>query len=148
MTCRTRGRQLSTLRWPPVLTTLTKYRLWIRNAWQFSLLPFLVTQVWPQAISGLCTFPLMWDMTLKKGPSWHRGTWILNLENLTLGQWSLQWKFSKSHIVLSFTSQWTESNLPILPAMEAGKCSPLFWLAMCPAENWDAKTKEKGWSGY
>lgn len=25
---------------------------------EFSLLPFLVSQMWPQAVSGLCTFPL------------------------------------------------------------------------------------------
>lgn len=37
------------------------------------LLLSLVTQMWPQAVSGRCTFPPVWDMTPRKGLSWHRG---------------------------------------------------------------------------
>lgn len=61
------------------------------DAWEISLLPFFVTQMWPQ-VSDLCTFPPTWYVTPRKGPSWSQGTkghWIQ--KNLTLDQQS-SWK--------------------------------------------------------
>ena len=49
--------------------------------------------MWTLCISNLCTFPPMWDIIPRKGPSWQlRGNKPLNLEKLTLAQQCFQRK--------------------------------------------------------
>ena len=63
---------------------MTKNGLLIRNTGEFPLLPFLVTQMRPHEVSDLCTFLPWRELTIREGPSWHRGTNHYCAEILTL----------------------------------------------------------------